>query len=247
MADPIEELLQIKIDHPPVPVFQMPLGLVDRRVAAPAGTEPVARSAERRLVQRLEHLPHRLLNNPVDHVRDPQPALPASRLRDQRPTDHAGPVPPRQQIGPQLRTGDRPLLAQLLDRLPIRARGTPVRHHLQQRQRQPVGNLLHRHRRAVLCLADRLRHPRQAPSLRQVRGRRAGGPSRVFCCSDQQFELQHRLIDRDRLPSPTNARARRLSGHYPAFQYHAVLRLLLGHRPTAYRTSGPNRSPGVRR
>jgi len=28
MADPIEELLQIEVDHPLVPVFQMPLGFV---------------------------------------------------------------------------------------------------------------------------------------------------------------------------------------------------------------------------
>ena len=35
---------------------------------------------ERRLPQRLEHLPHGLLNHPVDHVGNPQSALPASRL-----------------------------------------------------------------------------------------------------------------------------------------------------------------------
>src|SRR5450755_389133 len=77
VADEIEELLQIKIYHPLVAVLEMRLGLGDRRVATSAGSEPVVRGMERRLPQRLEHLPHGLLNHPVDHVRNPQPPPPA--------------------------------------------------------------------------------------------------------------------------------------------------------------------------
>ncbi|HEX6010769.1 MAG TPA: hypothetical protein VFY87_02980 [Geminicoccaceae bacterium] len=61
------------------------------------------------------------------------------------------------------------------------------------------------------------------------------------------MELQRLLIDRDRLPLPANGE---LGGHYPAVQYYAVLRLLLGHQPSlppAYRHPEPNRSPGVSR
>ena len=43
VADAIKELLQIDVDHPPVPVRQMLLSLGDRRVATPARPEPVTR------------------------------------------------------------------------------------------------------------------------------------------------------------------------------------------------------------
>jgi hypothetical protein len=42
MADTIKELLQIDVDHPPVPIFEMLLGLFDRRVATAARSKPVA-------------------------------------------------------------------------------------------------------------------------------------------------------------------------------------------------------------
>ena len=94
MADEIEELLQIKIHAPLVAVLEMPLGLGDRRVATSAGSKPVAGRMERRLPQRFEHLPHGLLDHPVDHVGNPQSALPASRLGDQHPADPARPIRP---------------------------------------------------------------------------------------------------------------------------------------------------------
>lgn len=80
---------------------------------------------ERRLEQRLEHLPHGLPDHPVDHVGHPQPALPASRLGDVGPADLPGPVPPLEQDGPQLGQHDRPPLKQRLDRLSIRT-GAPL-------------------------------------------------------------------------------------------------------------------------
>ena len=222
----------------------MLLGLLDRRMATAARSEPVARWVERRLEHRLEYLPHGLADHPVGHVRDSQPAHAAACLRDVRPADRAGTVAPFQQPGGQLRTGDRPLLNQLADRLPVRARRSLVRHHLHQRRRQAADNLLHRHRRDVLHVDDRLRHP-HLDDRGPVRGRSVSGPFRVFCCRDRQTKLSRRLLNRDRLPLPTGTRPGALSGHYPAFQSYAILRLLLGHRPSfsrspAYRPNGRN-------
>ncbi|MCA1697803.1 MAG: recombinase family protein, partial [Actinobacteria bacterium] len=46
--------------HPPVPIFEMPTGLLDRRVATTARSEPMTRRMKRRLEDRLEYLPHGL-------------------------------------------------------------------------------------------------------------------------------------------------------------------------------------------
>ena len=223
----------------------MLLGLLDRRVATATRSEPVTRWMERRLKDRLEYLPDGLTNHPVGHVRDSQPAHAAARLRDVRPADHARPIHPFQQPDGQPRTGDRPLLKQLADRLPIRARDSLVRHHLHQRRRQAADNLLHRHRRDVLHVDDRLRHP-HLNNRGPVRGRSTSGPFRVFCCRDQQAKLSRRLLNRDRLPLPAGTRPGTLSGHYTAFEYYAILRLLLGHQPSFSRSPAyrpPGRSP----
>jgi hypothetical protein len=195
----------------------MRLGLLDRRVATTTRPEPVTRRMERRLEHRLEYLTHGLTNHPVDHVRDAQPALASTHLRDHHPATRARPIAPIQQRSSQPRTRDRPLLTQLADRLPIRPGRPLVRHHLQQRRRQTAHNPFHRHRRDLFCIDDRLRHPRLA-GPRHVRGHHTSGPFRVFCCRDRQAKLPRRLLNRDRLPSPTRTRPGTLSGHYPAFQ-----------------------------
>src|SRR5450755_576380 len=168
---------------------------------------------ERRLPQRFEHLPHGLLNNPIDHVRNPQSALPAPCLGNVRPADHARPIHALQQVGLQPGQNDRPPLKQRLDRLPIRTRGALVRRHLQQRVRQSLGNLLHRRRRCLPGIADRLRRSRP-DRPKPVPGLPAGSPFRVFCCCDRQAELHRRFFDRDRLPLPTGTRPSALSKHY---------------------------------
>src|SRR5450755_1225268 len=168
---------------------------------------------ERRLPQRFEHLPHGLLNNPIDHVRNPQSALPAPCLGNVRPADHARPIHALQQVGLQPGQNDRPPLKQRLDRLPIRTRGALVRRHLQQRVRQSLGNLLHRRRRCLPGIADRLRRSRP-DRPKPVPGLPAGSPFRVFCCCDRQAELHRRFFDRDRLPLPTGTRPGALSRHY---------------------------------
>ena len=98
----------------------------------------------------------------------------------------------------QPRQHDRPPLSQRLDRHAIRARGALVRHHLQQRRRQPARDLLHRHRRARPRVDDRLRHPH-----------RTRARLRDFCCCDRQAQLHRRFLDRDRLPLPAGARPAR--------------------------------------
>jgi len=211
----------------------MLLGLGDRRVAASTGPEPVAGRVKRRLEQRFENLPHGLHHHPVDHARDPQSALPAARLGDHRPANPARSITPGQQRGAQHRGDRRPLLAQFADRRPVRPWGALVRDHLLHRRIKSRNHLLHHRQRAVPLGDDRLRHPRSAcpgPDPDCL----ASGPLRVFCCRDRQLELHRRLLDRDRLPLPDDG----LSGHYPAVRYYAVLRLLLGHRPSfppAYR------------
>jgi hypothetical protein len=195
----------------------MRLGLLDRRVATTTRSEPVTRRVERRLERRLEYLTHGLTDHPVDHVRDAQPALASTHLRDHHPATRARSIAPIQQSSGQPRTSDRPLLAQLADRLPIRPRRPFVRHHLHQRRRQTAHNPFHRHRRDLICIDDRLRHPRMN-GPRQVRSHHASGPFRVFCCCDRQAKLSRPLLNRDRLPLPAGTRPGTLSGHYPAFQ-----------------------------
>ena len=215
--------------------------LGDRRVATSASSKPVAARVKRRLKQRLEHLPHGLHHPPVDHVGDTEATPAAARLGNLDPADHARPIGPRQQIGLQLRADDRPLLAQLVDRHAARSRSTPVRGHLQHCRGQSPRHLLdHRHRRARLRVDDRRRHTRPTrPGMKP--GGRAGGPRRDVCCRDRQAQLQRLFIDRTRLPLPAGARTSGLSGHYPAFQYYAGLRFLLGHQPSSCSFSGlPN-------
>ena len=201
------------------------------------------RGVKRRLPQRFEHLPHGLTDHPVDHVGNPQPALPASRLGDEHPANLAGTIRSRQQVGLQPGQDHRPLVCQRLDRLPVWARSALVRRHLQQRIRQPIRNLLHRRRRYGPRLVDRLRRSR--PDLpKPIPGSPAGGPFRVFCCCDRQAELHRRFSDRDRLPLPAGTRPGALNGHYPAFRYYSVLGLLLGHRVVVLSFSDLPTEPG---
>ena len=131
----------------PYPSCQMLLGLLDRRVATTTRSEPVTRRVKRRLEHRLEYLSDGLTDHPVDHVRDAQPALTSTHLRDHHPASRARSIAPIQQSSRQPRTRDRPLLTQLADRLPIRSGRSLVRHHLHKRRRQTAHNPFHRHRR----------------------------------------------------------------------------------------------------
>lgn len=225
MVDSIEEALQIEVDHPLVALLQMPHGLRDRRVTAPPWPEAMAALVECRLVVRAEHLVHRLLYEPVDHVRDAKAALPTSCFRDPHPADQAGSVAPFQQLAPQRRQHDVEVRAHLGDALPIRSRGAVVLRHLLERTHQVVlgRHLLHRHRRQGGSL--------RVPSLRHRARRRHGparvhpavGPSRAVGCRSEQFELSCLFTGRGRLPSPRRRGWGRLSA---VFRYYATIRLL---------------------
>ncbi len=80
----------------------MRLGLLDRRVATTARSEPVTRRMERRLEYRLAHLPHGLTDHPVRLVRDAQPALASTHLRDYHPAGRARSIAPIQQSSHRL-------------------------------------------------------------------------------------------------------------------------------------------------
>src|SRR5439155_26501167 len=87
MVDPVEEFLQIQIDHPLVSLLQVSNSLGDRRVTAAAGPEAMATRVERRLVVRTEHLVHCLLHEPVNHVRYAKASLAATRLWNPYPAN----------------------------------------------------------------------------------------------------------------------------------------------------------------
>ena len=72
LVDSVEEVLQVQVDDPLVPVLQISLRLGDGRVTAPSRPEAMAARVEGRLVVRAEHLVHGLLDTPVDHIRECQ-------------------------------------------------------------------------------------------------------------------------------------------------------------------------------
>src|SRR6516165_9617789 len=87
VVNSIEELLQIEIDDPLVPVLQMHFGLGDRRVAAPSRSKSVATCVKRRFVMRTEHLVHSLLQDSIDHVRYAKTSCSTACFRDPYPSD----------------------------------------------------------------------------------------------------------------------------------------------------------------
>ncbi len=134
MMDSIEELGEIEIHNRPVTGFEMLLCLGDGRVRTALRPEPVAAGVEGRLEHRLQNLEHGLLHDPVDHIGDAQTPLPASGLRNEHPTDVAGPVASLQQRTAQTREKLRRVGLRLLDRLSVDARCALVAHHVEQRQ-----------------------------------------------------------------------------------------------------------------
>lgn len=87
MVDPVEELLQVDIDHPPVALLQPLSCLLDGLMGAPTRPEPVAVLRERRVEDGLEHLRDGLLDQPVQHRGDPQQPHTTIGLRDLDPPD----------------------------------------------------------------------------------------------------------------------------------------------------------------
>jgi hypothetical protein len=224
--NPVEESLQVKINHPLVPLFQVALRLGDGRMTAASRAKAVATSVERRLVMRAEHLVHRLLHDPVDHVRYPQPSS-SSRFGYPHAADVSRSVRPRQQLPTQLGQHPWQVPAHCLDALPVWAWRAVVRCDSLECLHQAcfVRYLLHRHHRGQgrSLRGSRLRH-RARRRGGPTRIRSAVGPWRAVGCLAKQSELLCLLAGRGRLPSPLlGCGWDRLS---PAFRYYATIRLL---------------------
>ena len=83
MADVVEEPFDVGVQYP---VHRLALDAhrerVQRIVLSPSGPEPVGEAEEVRLVDRIENLYHRALDNLVLQRRNAERALPAVRFRD---------------------------------------------------------------------------------------------------------------------------------------------------------------------
>jgi hypothetical protein len=113
VVHPVEELLQVHIDHDPPPGLHERLRRQDGIVRASARTEAVAVLAEDRIKDRLQHLQERLLDQAVQHRGDAKLSFAAPRLRDHHTTHRLWPIRPLQQAV----ADSRPLGAQQLGRL----------------------------------------------------------------------------------------------------------------------------------
>jgi hypothetical protein len=102
LVDPVEEFLQVEIDHAGVPFGDIGLGSGDRLMGGSTGPKAVARVRERRVPAWLQHLQHRLLDEAVEHRRDAEGAhavAPAS-LGDLDPQHRLRSVDATEQLGP---------------------------------------------------------------------------------------------------------------------------------------------------
>jgi hypothetical protein len=101
-------------------------GFGDRGVAAAPGPEPMAAPVEGRVVVRAQDLEHRLLHDPVDHVRYAKAALTASCFRDPHPPDEARLVGTFEQFALQHAQDRVEALAHLVHALLVRPRSAVV-------------------------------------------------------------------------------------------------------------------------
>jgi len=100
VIDPIEELLQIHIDHHPVAVLHVALGIEHRVVRTASRTKAVTVFGEGRINDALQDLQQGLLDQPIRHRRNSQFAHPAVGLRDLDAAYRQGPVAAIQQTRP---------------------------------------------------------------------------------------------------------------------------------------------------
>ena len=183
VVDPVEELLQIEVDHDPVTRGNVLPRLGQSAVGTPPRAEAEARRRERRVEDRLQDTQHGLLDQAIDHRRDAQLPHPAARLGDLHPLDRSWPIAASHQLrhqhvlvigepGPKVVDGHpvhsrRPLVR--LHTLVGMAQVGRARHPFHQVLRQ--GSLLAQHRER-LWLRER---PQRRFRRRQAR--RGAGPS----------------------------------------------------------------------
>ena len=133
VMDSVEEVLQVDVDHPCSTFFQIRTRLPYRRVATAPGSEPMAARMKRRFELRLQHLPHRLLHHPVDHIGNTQSPMTSACLGNPHPPNIAGNVATRQQGLSQHRQQHRQMHTHLFDALSVRTRRPLVRCHCRKR------------------------------------------------------------------------------------------------------------------
>src|SRR5216683_2901105 len=227
MVNAVEELFKIEIDDPLVPVRQIRLGFGDGRVTAAPRSETMARWVKGRFPVRAEHVQHRLLNPPVDHVGNAKATLAASWLRNPDPANHPRAIGSVEQVTAKHRKKLVKMLAHLVDAPSIRTRGTAVPCHFPKRSYQVflAGHLLHRHRpQGLTGYVPRLRHRIPGTGCGLARPCTGNGPLRAVGCLEKQVPLACVFTGRGRLPSPLAASGwDRLS---TAFRYFATIRLV---------------------
>ncbi len=159
---PVKELLDVQIDDP---VPALPDHVITRRshgfVSAASRSEPVAVFAEPRFEDRPQHLQQQLLEESIQHRRDPQTAHPTVRFRDFHPPHRGHRVGPVQQLGPD----SRPVLL----KVSLQVGGLHAVHP----RRAPVAENRFQSR-PVVVRRDHLFHQRLVP-VRSFRGFAANG------------------------------------------------------------------------
>ena len=139
MVDPVEERLQIEIDHDPITLGPITLGpitlgnllpcLGEGRLRPAPRAKAETRSRERRIEDRLQDLHDGLLDPALDHRRDAPLPHPAARLGELDPPDRPWPIAASHPLSHQrvLVTGAPG--APVLDGHPVHARRPLVRRH----------------------------------------------------------------------------------------------------------------------
>jgi hypothetical protein len=120
VIDPIEELLQIHIDHHPVTVLHVALCIEHRVVRTASRTKAVAVFGERRINDALQDLQQGLLDQPIHHRRNPQFAHAAIGLRDLDAAHRQRPVAAIEQGFPNPGPVRSQVVRRLGNRQPIR-------------------------------------------------------------------------------------------------------------------------------
>src|SRR6202034_1594790 len=101
MMNMVKEFGQIQINHRLISVLEIAGCFGDRGVSATVRAESVTAVVKGRFEDRLQDLEDRLLNRPVDHVWNAEPALSAPWLRQPDAAYFARPITFRQQVTAQ--------------------------------------------------------------------------------------------------------------------------------------------------
>src|SRR4029077_4613824 len=158
VANSVEEILQIQVHHVLVPVLQILFRFGNRRLAASSRSETVATRMERRLVHRFEDQTYGFGHHPIDNVRNSEPSLTASRLRNPHPPDISRLEGPFEQRFGELRHKLVEVRAHLFDALVVWARSPTVRGHVLKRFLQPCADYIHQRGRGRRVFVLRLWH-----------------------------------------------------------------------------------------